>query len=487
MDKWLSHPTALKVLSVVIALLLWAVVHFDPESTPAKVTSNIDTKVIEAAEIIPIGLDEENYALFKLEPTVVRIVVEGRRANLLAAKPEDYIVQADLTGIKEGEHIVPLTYKMPSGISVVEISPQTVTVDIEEIQTKAFDLAVITTGTPANGYITGTPSFVDESNSQVKVTLPKEEMVHVGSVSTTVSVEGAEKSIVDKKARVVVYDTEGKVMEHAATSPSTVEVEVPVTPPFKMLPLQLSFTGRPPDGLSVSSVKAELDKVAVYGDQELLDQLTSYSGVTIDLSKLKKSGTVKAKVSTVSGAKLVEPTEINVEVTLVASESKLLDIPIKLTGLADGLRAKVSQPEGGILTLSVDGAPNVLASLQKADVELVADLSGLEPGQHSVKLTADLPTFVDLTADSTDDLTVTIEIEDDSTPTGTGPDGSGSSNGGQVTQPPTATPPKEEEPDDGTDNGSESTPGNNGTGTGSESNSGNEAESTNGSEGANGA
>ncbi|WP_052350643.1 YbbR-like domain-containing protein [Paenibacillus gorillae] len=452
MDKWLSHPTALKVLSVIIALLLWAVVHFDPEKTPATVTSNLDTKAYEAQSVIPVGLDEEHYALVKLEPTVVRVVVEGRRANLLGLKDENIVLNVDLSGIKEGEHVLPLTYKLPKGIELVEMSPTTVTVELVEIQTKAFDLGVKIEGTPANGYITGTPNFVTTGGGQVKVTLPKEEMALVGSVSTSISVEGAEKTVEEKKSKIVVYDTEGHPMEHAVINPSTVAVTVPVTPPFKMLPLQLSYAGSLPDGLSVSAVKPEMDKVAVYGDQKLLDSLQFYKGVTLDLSKIKGTGTYKAKVTATDGVKMVEPNEINVEVTVVNSETRTLSRNIQLGGLADGLEATVMAESEGAFAFDVLGAPNVLDALKTDDIQLSADLSGLAPGTHSVELKAVLPRFVQLAGGT---LTVNIEIKDNSVSTGTDPTGEPGTPTGPPTETPdgNGTPPPEETANSGNSGG----------------------------------
>ncbi|MFX3636055.1 MAG: YbbR-like domain-containing protein [Candidatus Pristimantibacillus sp.] len=468
MDKWLSHPTALKVLSVVIAMLLWAVVHFDPESTPAKVTSSMDTKVYEAQSVIPIGLDESKYALVMLEPTVVRVMVEGRRANLLNAKDEDIVVQADLTDLKEGEHVVPLSYKFPKGLSLVEMSPQSVRVELLEIQTKPFDLEVITKGSPANGYITGTPLFAQEGNNQVQVTLPKDEMSLVGSVSTTISVEGAEKTVEEKKSRIIVYDTEGKPMEHATVSPATVSVSIPVTPPMKVVPLKFSYTGSLPDGLSVSSVKPEINKVAIYGDQALLDSLDSYDAATVDLSKLKQTGTVKAKVTAGGGLKMVEPSEINVEVTVVASETKTINRPITWNGLSDGLKATVIEPADSNVPVEVRGAPSALAALQSDQVQLTGNLEGLEVGTHTIKLKASLPQFIQLAAGAEVALQVKIEITDDSISTGTEPDDEDNSTGSQPTPPP-VKPPEEETPgSEGGNNGGDS-----GNGSGNNSGAGN--------------
>lgn len=446
MDKWLSHPTAIKIISIVIALLLWAVVHFDPESTPAAVTSNTDKKIIEAAQIIPTGLDETKYSLVQMEPTVVRIMVEGRRSKLLTAKDEDYIITADLSGLGTGEHVVPLTYTMPSGVTLLEISQRTVKVDIEEIQTRSFDLGLKTSGTPSSGYIVGTPSLVGkETAASVKVTLPKDEMEYVGSVSATVSVEGAKSTVEDKKASVVVYDTEGKVMEHAITNPKIVDVEVPVTPPIKMVPLQISYTGSLPEGLSIASIKPEIDKVAVYADQKTLDALDVYNGVTIDLGAVEQSGTVKAKVTKLDGIVLVEPAEINVEVNVVSWESLTLTRAIQLTNVGEGLFAEISKPQSGEASLNIHGAPDVLSAISDKDLQLTADLQGLKAGTHTIKLTTTVPRFVTVTNDEAA-FSATVVIGEKSDPVTADPDASGGTTEPEPspTPEPSATPDSEE-------------------------------------------
>ena len=63
MDKWLSHPTALKIISLVIGILMWAVVHFDSERSPNTVATLTETKEIDAVQVKAVGMDEKNYAL----------------------------------------------------------------------------------------------------------------------------------------------------------------------------------------------------------------------------------------------------------------------------------------------------------------------------------------------------------------------------------------------------------------------------------------
>lgn len=413
MDKWLSHPTALKIISVLIGLLLWAVVHLDPDTTPANITSTVDVKVIEAAKIVPIGLDEQKYALTGMEPTVVRIDVQGRISDLLyASSEEDYVVSVDLSRAKPGIQELPLEVtKTPRGIQVISMSPRTVTVQVEEIVTQQFDVQVIANGTPANGYIAGDP-VVNPSN-QVSLTLPKEDMDRVGVITAEVNIDGAVKTVVNKKAKLTVYDKDGVEMSGVTTAPSTLEIEVPITPPFKSVPLQLGYTGSMPEGLSIVSVSPESSDITVYAEQSVLDKLKVYNGAVLDLSKVKGTGVVKVKATLIDDIKMVEKEEINVHVVVSpTTERTMSGTNIAVEGVADGLEAVIRTPEGGKLDLVLSGSESVLAAVKVDQVRVIANVEGLGVGVHEVPLQTTLPLFVEARKSDTQPLVVTIEIVD---------------------------------------------------------------------------
>ncbi|MFC4779491.1 YbbR-like domain-containing protein [Paenibacillus sp. GCM10023252] len=431
MDKWLTHPTALKVISVVLGLLLWAVVHFDPES-PAVATAPTESRVFEAVQVQTVGLDESKYALSIMEPTVVRVMVEGRLSALTTTKESNIIATVDLSDHGAGSHQLPVVVKLPKGLQLLELSPRTVNVQLEEIQTKPFALDVRTEGKPAEGYTLGTP--VVAPASEVKVTLPRDEMGLVGAVRTVVKVEGQRKTVVDKRAPIVVYDRAGKLMDNAVVSPSTVEVEVPITQPSKTLPLQLSYTGKLGAGLSIASLQPSLEEVTVFGPQEVLDKLSVYDGASVDLSRLKEGkGSLKVKMLPLEGIELIEPAELDVNYDVVPLEKRTFTgIKITVKGLADGLKAKRSDATGDTVQLTVSGAPSAMAGLQAQDIEVIADLAGLEAGKHTVNLDVKLPRFIQLVDGSP--LTAVYDISESTVIGSPPPDGSG---GGTTPTPPT--------------------------------------------------
>lgn len=456
MDKWLTHPTSLKIISVLLAVLLFAVVHIDPETAPNTVTSSVDTKVIEAATITTTGLDEEKYVLTAMEPTVARIVVKGRISSLLAASPADYVVSVDLSRVKPGIQELPLSVKLPKGIEEVELSPRRVTVQIEEIVKKPFDVQVITEGDPAEGYVVGTPEILSEGGGVVEVTLPEDDMDKIGLVAVTMDVTGADKTVTNKKARVVVYDADGQEIPNAVVQPSTLHVEAKVTLPFKQVPLQIRYSGSLSEDLSLVSVKPNVDQVTVYAPQQELDAITVYDGAVLDLSKVKQSGVINVKAPPVDGIQDVNPGEIELEIVVESTTTRTLsNVPITLVGASDDLTAQIVTPASGTIDLTVNGAESVLEELTIADITVIANVTGLSAGSHSLPLELELPPYVQPVLTDGQALNATVMIAAGTADTG----GDGEPDmevGGTPTVPPGDTGGDDEAGQDNADNGDES-------------------------------
>lgn len=417
MDKWLSHPTAIKIISLMIGILMWAVVHFDSEKSPNTVANLTESREIDAVQVKPIGMDDKNFALRLLDPGEVHLTVSGTRSDfLLAEKNNDYQVTVDLSQATEGRKVLPLKVNLPRGLELIEVRPSNVTVVLERLLTKEYDVTIHTEGKPGKGYKTGEPVV---KPNRVHVTLPKDQMDLVASVGGTISVEGEEETVADKKMKLSAYDQDGNELTDAVITPSVVEVEVPITKPFKKLPLQVGFTGQLPEGLAIASFKQSVDQITVYGPQDVLNKYEYYDGITIDLSKLKQSGTMELDVVPNDDIASVDPVKVTFEYTIVPAEARVIaGLPVTLIGLSDGLKAHIAVPSTGTVDAIVRGAPDTIAALGAKDVQLIADLSGLGPGSHVVPIEMHLPRFVDQAPNAP--LSITVDITD-ATTTSAGP------------------------------------------------------------------
>lgn len=428
MDKWLSHPTAVKILSVVIGILLWAVVHFDPESTQNSITASSETKSIDMISIQTEGLDQSEYALKLVEPSVARVMVRGSRSALAFADDDDYSVSVNLGGKGPGTYTIPLTVgKLPKGIELVTVSPAQVQVVIDRLDSGTFDVGVVTQGKPAEGYELGAP--VIQPSDSVKVTLPAQDLARVGSVKIFVNVDGEQETVRDKKARMIVFDKSGNEIKGASIEPETLDVEVPVKLPAKRVPLQIGYKGELPDGLSLQAIDTAVKEVTVYGGRGQLDNVNLLAA-DVDLSQIRESGEVELELLPPEGMKAVEPSKVKVSVTLSSSDLKTLQVPVTFENVGGNLDAKLETPVGSTVAVQVRGTKDELESITAADIRAVANMQDLKEGSHKVRLQLTLPNYVEAVGD---EPTVTVKLTA-SEPTLTQPDG------GDESPPPSPSP-----------------------------------------------
>jgi YbbR domain-containing protein len=407
-DKWLNHPTAVKLIALALGILMWAVVHFNPsESSPNNVSSLLETRVIDAVNIQPYGLDERNYVLLGLEPKTVKLKVRGTRSDLLAAKTNDYRIQVDLRTVGEGKHTLNLDENLPRGIQLVEMTPATVTVDVEALQIKEFEVNILTEGNPAKGYKVGTP--IIKPSNRVHVTLPKNELAQVERVGTSISIDGEKETLKNKSVKLTAYDQEGRIIKDAIIDPAVVEVEIPITNPFKTVPLQFKMLGHMPAGLSIASFKADVEQVTVYGPQEELDKI-DFIEVDVQQDNLKNSGQVTVPLKVVAPIIEISPKQININIEVLLSSTRSLEgLPITWSGLGTGLTVKIIEPSTGKADITIKGAPAILDRLKPGDVSVVADLSGRGPGTYTVPLVVNLERFMEQAGGTS---SITVEITD---------------------------------------------------------------------------
>lgn len=420
MDKWLMNNTSSKIIALVLGVLLFAVVHKqDPNVNTHQPL--YETKEIQAVQIVTQGLDEKQYVINRLEPSTVRIQVEALRSRMSSILTENYKVILDVSGYEAGTHTIPLKYELPDGVKLVSMQPSAVTVELEEVQTKQFDVTIKTKGTPQDGYTAGTP-IITPSN-RVHVTLPTSEMDNVQSVSAMINIDQANESVIQKQVKLTAYDKAGNVMKNAVIEPSVMQVEIPISKPFKSVPLQLTVRGNLPAGLAVGSVEPSVNQVTLYGPQEDLDQIEFYDGLQIDLSTFKAAGTynVNLKLTLPSNLEKMEPSAIDVKVVIVAEKERVIsNVPITLAGRNDKLKTTITEPASRSYDVKVVGAPDLVDALSASDIQLIANVNDLPPGNHRVTLQVNLPRFVRLVNNPT--FYAVILIEDKDVPAGTGPE-----------------------------------------------------------------
>lgn len=440
MDKWLNNNNISKIIALIISIILWGLVHMDSGTTTItpSIPSNSGSKFIDNVQVQVVGFDEDKYVLYGLEPEKVRIEVKGKRTNI-TTNFSAYKVKLDLSNAKSGTKLMPLTHELPSGVEFVSMDPSMVKVTIEEKKTKEIEANIITKGKINEGFQIGTPIIKD--GGKVKVTLSESRMEQLGKVQSIIDVTGMTEPIKGKSVKLVAYDKDGNEMTDAELSPASLNVDIPITNLYKSIPLTIKQTGKLPSGYVLSDVTSDVEGVAVYGSKEALDKINSYS-VTIDLEQFQ-SGTTKqyfVNLTPPEGSEKIEPSSVNVTIKVEPVDQKVIhDIPLTFINQNSTLTPKMISPTTEKMSLTLQGATDLLAGVSAKDININVDLNGLGAGKHVVPIEVALPHFVEL-AEGDKDKKVELELEtQQDIPTTTTPNDGQNSGGNQTEKSPDNT------------------------------------------------
>ncbi|WP_126424834.1 CdaR family protein [Brevibacillus marinus] len=406
MDKWLNSHWFVKGIALLVAVLMWMVVNLNRDTGP--MTEASQPMYIGGVEI-KVLYDEEHYDLVQ-EPPQVKVMVESSnpfyRYNLVT--PDQYEVFVDARGRGKGTHRLPVQHRGFPEEARIGITPSMVEITLEEKQTVEKEVEVELLGQVAPGYTPGTP-IVKPHRVHVKV--PESLVDDVAQVKATVNLDGATEQI-EVTTELKVLDKKGNVISKAEVNPQTVEVNVPVTSPFVVVPLKLNLTNDLPDGYSLASVQTNTEEVTVYGPQDVISKINTYPSPPIDLRNVKTDQRLQLKMPVLDRVVKVEPEYLEVVLQVVPSTTKRLEnVPLRITGLADQQRAKVLTLEGEeITTLTVElvGAPQILEQTSVDDVQVLVDVSNLPAGVHEIPIVYNLPNYVRTSAGSVKQVTVEI-------------------------------------------------------------------------------
>lgn len=143
LQKYVFHNFGLKVLSLLIAVLLWATVTRDPAA--------------EVALTVPIEFHHvpENLEISSEVIPQAQIRVRGPARIVRALEPGEVHPVVDLQGVSPGERTFDLTAKqvhLPNDADVVQIVPAQLRVSFDRRAVKEIDVRPRVTGTFASGY-----------------------------------------------------------------------------------------------------------------------------------------------------------------------------------------------------------------------------------------------------------------------------------------------------------------------------------------------
>ncbi len=284
MKDFFLKDSVLKVISFVIAILLWVYI-----------IAVVDPAVTITVRDIPIrytnqsALEDRGLCLVNENKATVELKISGSRKRVANIDNKNIYATVDLTTIsKTGTFSLPIAISIPYEYNeIVNKKPYNASVVIDKVVNVDKEVKVMTSGSTANGYIAGVPV---PSVKTVKLTGAAALIERIGNVGVELDYDGRSAEINDT-ARLFFVDRDGRRIASSNEIYSLVTKdieEVTVNCPvykLKTVPVTVDAkTGGEPEAYKVS---VQPGNVTIYAENDVLEQIQEIKTEVINLDAME--------------------------------------------------------------------------------------------------------------------------------------------------------------------------------------------------------
>ncbi|MCR2823759.1 CdaR family protein [Lederbergia panacisoli] len=390
MDKFMENPWFIRIISMLLAILLFVTANDyfggKKSGTTPNDMENANTDTITNVPV-EVYYDSENLVVSGI-PQTVDVKIEGQRRFVEAAKRQrDFTVYVDLSDKEIGKHRVSILYKDISDKLKVTIEPSTVDISLQEKVTKEFGVeAEFNRSILAEGFEAERPEVEPKT---VKITGAKDAIERISYVKATIDASGLISDTIKQYAKLTVLDRELNKLD-VMVEPETVLVTIPVTNPRKNVPIKINTTGTPPDDINIKTVSTVTPEVMIFGRTEILQNVDELE-VTVDVSDIHEDTEIEVPIKYPLGVNKITPDKIKVKILAEKKleEKTIEDIKIENKGLSSDLKMELLSPASGKVSLKVTGEKGNVEKAVESEFHVFLNIDGLEAGDHEVDLVVD--------------------------------------------------------------------------------------------------
>lgn len=382
-ERILNRPNVLIYVSLFCAIVVFVLI--DRKS----INLLSDEAEILSGQKVNVIYNEEAYVVEGV-PSSVDITLIGRKSDLYLAKQiGEHEVVLDLSDYKPGTYKVKLQYNHSIDTVNYKLDPSTINVKISKKVSVEKDIEY---------------DLLNEDKLNKKLSIKSVKLdrnsVYVRGSEETLNKIAKVKALIDLKTAnltekgtftvdsimLVAYASDGSIIENIETVPAKINASVTVDSYYAELPIKITTTGNLKNGYAISSLTSSIQKVSVYGDEDVIKNL-KYIEASISVDDLSTNKIMAVTLTKPSGVRYMSETTTNVDIKLEQEISKEFEgIGIEHANLANGYTAGIASGSDNTVTVIAKGVESVLNSFDQTKIVATVDLSGLTAGTHEVEI-----------------------------------------------------------------------------------------------------
>lgn len=403
MSRIMERNGVLKIVSVVIAIILWlyAVSELNPEVT--RPLSDIEIQ-IENAEI----LENRGLTLVKDPAARTSIRIRGLGNDVSRVNVDNIKAIIDLSKIeKEGTQQIALRI---DGLTPREVrldSIPEVSIEINKIIRKSILVDVDLYGQKPIDYYVHNPSLDPHSVTIVGAESLVNQVVKGG---VQINLNDA-KDTLNLSLPITLYGEDNNAIgsRYVSLLQEYVIVTVPIHPLRNDIPITPILIGNPAEGYVVESIEASPRSLSINGYPEFINNLSELATEVIDISGTDKDINLSVGLEEVQGIHIdnrdPQEVQVNIRVNIVEETiQKSFEInDIELLNVPEDYTVEVLEES---IVLIAEGRYNTINSLTSDSFTAALNLQNLTEGEH--ELTPQIVTPGNVKKEGTDPETISV-------------------------------------------------------------------------------
>ncbi len=306
----------LKILSVVIAILLWFFVIGESKNEMG-LDASLEFKGIP-----------QDVTIVNNIPSAIHIRLKGSSTLLRPLTEKKPLFNIDLSQVKMGENVILLEKKdlknIPLGVEVIDISPVAITVVLDKLIEKRLPVLIKTKGTLPRGFQLAETKIIP---STVLAKGTQSYLRELDSIYTNPVNLSAIKGQVTKEVTLAFDPKRVKFID-----PLTVKVFISISEERtqrSIKGIRINFINRPPTINRISYSNYFVNLLVNSPQNMLVDEIRHSTKVVVDLAPLatipqENTATLPIKIDLPEGAKLIwaDPPQVEVVFNRIVKQGK---------------------------------------------------------------------------------------------------------------------------------------------------------------------
>ena len=374
----------LKLLPIFFTALILAVIVWI-----SSVSSSDPNEVVSYTSPVPLTVLGQNpdYLITQQSASDLTITLKAPRSvhNQITRNFNQISARINLSGLTSGTYdLVPeVDTANFRPVQVLEVSPAEISITLEQMATKTFDISLLQTGNLPISYEAGEAVLSSES---VELLGPQSKVSEVNDVVASVDLSNTTTTIT-RVVELRPIDRRGNLVEGVSLNPTSVTVEVPIRQlvGYRNVFIKIVTTGTIAQGYHLTGLLVNPPNVTIYAsDPALADEMPAFLDTTpINLSGAYEDFSMNVELQLQDGIVVVGNQQVTVEVGIEAiqSSTQFVGVPVEIINLDIGLTVNIS-PD--IVDLYISGPMNLLEELTADNIRVTLDLSNRSPGTYQL-------------------------------------------------------------------------------------------------------